>query len=66
MKPVRLPRLRCALLGLLPLWARDGGMRVVGSGGGAITLSGSGGVSASELSANAWKRVGGTVVTKKS
>jgi len=27
MRPVRLPRLRCALLGLLPLWARDGAGR---------------------------------------
>ena len=27
MRPVRLPRLRCALLGLLPLAARDGGLQ---------------------------------------
>lgn len=28
MRPVRLPRLRCALLGLLPVWARDGARRM--------------------------------------
>ncbi len=58
MKPVRLPRLRCALLRVLPLWARDGGMRVAGSG--------TGGVAETTVSASGWKGVGGTVVTKKS
>lgn len=58
MKPVRLPRLRCALLGLLPLWARDGAIRVAGSGtGGAVEAT---------VSASGWKGVEGTVVTKKS
>lgn len=32
MKPVRLPRLRCALLGLLPLQARDGARLVASVG----------------------------------
>ncbi len=58
MKPVRLPRLRCALLGLLPLWARDGAMRTAGSG--------TGGVVEASASVGGWKRVGETVVTKKS
>ncbi len=58
MRPARLPRLRCALLGLLPLWARDGGMRMTGGE--------RGGAGESAVPADGWKRVVGAVVTKKS
>ena len=62
MKRVRLPRLRCALLGLLPLWARDGGeMRLAG---GACGRQHKANDACGALSVVDWKRVEGTVLTK--
>jgi len=58
MRLVRLPRLRCALLGLLPLWARDGGRTT-------FATQPHGAASGDNGVAIRWKNVGGELLTKK-
>jgi len=58
MRPVRLPRLRCAFLGLLPLWARDGGRTTLATQQDGATAGDNGVVIR-------WKQFGGKLLTKK-